>query len=109
MAKDKQPKGQMSMPLDGKKSKRGFFGFLKRKGSVVKDKSTSEKTVFSANGKEYEVETSHGRCKRFQAELKSGKNSVTGKPLSETDKAYRKGVVNTMGEQARIFKKKNGQ
>lgn len=107
MAKDKQPKqasGQQSM--FGKK--RGFFSFLKNKATVVKDKSNSEVTVFSANDKEYSVETSHGRCKRYQEEIESKTHSITKKPLSDADIAYRKGVVQTMGAQAGAWKKKHG-
>ncbi len=108
MARGEKNPNQVSMDdLPEKKSKRGFFSFLKSKGTVVKAESNSDKTVFAVDDKKYTVETSHGRFKRFKAELKEGKNSITQKPLSDTDIAFRKGVIRTMGEQARSFKKRN--
>ena len=112
MAKDKQQQapGQVSIEeVTGKKSRKGFFGFLKRMGKKVDSESNSEVTTFDVNGKKYQVETSHGKCKRYKEELKSGKSSLTGQPLSDSDKAYRKGVIHTMGAQAHAYKKRQGQ
>lgn len=108
MAKEQQKASQSSnIGSVAKKTKSGFFSFLKKNATVVKSKSNSDKTVFAVKDKIYEVETSHGRFKRFKNELQSGKNSVTHKKLTNEEKAFRRGVVQTMGAQAKSFKNQN--
>ena len=93
---------------DTPKQKRSFWGWLKD-ATKIKEKSNSDVTVWrTKSGKEFKRETSHGRFKRFKEEIESGTSKFTGEPLSDKDIGYRQGVVNTMGAQARAWKKKHG-
>lgn len=76
------------------------------KMSVVQ--KTKDATVCKTkNGKKVVFLTPSGRCKRYDRELKTGVNSRTGEVLSDCAAGYRMGYRAALGEQAKIFNKKN--
>lgn len=54
-------------------------------------------------------ETPAKRSKRYARELKSGKNELTGKPLTQGQRSFRGGVLNERKWGASIFKYKRGK
>lgn len=46
--------------------------------------------------------------KRFAQQLKNGKIEETGKELTEKEKAYRIGYLNSRGDNAKAYNHKNG-
>ena len=79
---------------------------MAKKFEVVK--RTKESTVLRGkNGKQFALLTPSGKMKRYQREIKSGRNSRTGEPLSDVAVGYRMGYRSALGEQASIYKKRN--
>lgn len=75
--------------------------------SVVK--KTKEATVLksSKTGKQFALLTPSGKCKRYEREIASGRNSRTGEKLNDVAVGYRMGYRSALGEQAKIYNKKN--
>ena len=70
---------------------------------------TKESTVCqTSKGKKVTLLTPSGKMKRYDRELKSGKNSRTGEPLNDCAAGYRMGYRAALGEQSKIYNKKNG-
>lgn len=61
----------------------------------------------TANGKKVVLMTPSGKCKRYEREIRSGRNSRTGEPLNDVAVGYRMGYRAALGEQAKIYKKKH--
>ena len=107
-SKPTQSAGQMQMQLTGEEPKRKRHWWNKD-NKVVKSKSDSMQTTFETpKGKEFSLETTHGKCVRYQEEIASGVSKITGETLSEADISYRKGVVHTLAAQARAYNKRLG-
>lgn len=82
----------------------------KRFGRLTVVKKTKEATVCQTeNGKKIVLLTPSGKCKRYERELRSGVNSRTGEVLSDGAKGYRMGYRAALGEQAKIFQRKNNR
>ena len=82
----------------------------KRFGKMTVVQKTKEATVLQTErGKKVVLLTPSGKCKRYERELKSGKNSRTGEVLSEGAKGYRMGYRAALGEQAKILKRKKNR
>ena len=78
----------------------GLFKKLK----VVK--KTKEATVCETQkGKKVTFLTPSGKMKRYDREIKSGKNSRTGEKLNDVAIGYRMGYRSALGEQAKIYNK----
>lgn len=60
--------------------------------------------IETKNGKKVVLLNPAERSKRYSRELKKGKK-VDGTPLTETEAAFRMGVLNERKTQAKIFKK----
>ena len=73
-------------------------------------KKTKGATVCQTkDGKKVTLLTPSGKNERYKRELKNGKNSRTGEPLSDAAAGYRMGYRAALGEQAKIYKKKRGK
>ena len=55
------------------------------------------------DGTEYARLTPSGKFKRYDRELRSGRNSRTGAPLNSAAAGYRMGYRAALGEQAAIY------
>ena len=70
-------------------------------------KKTKDATIFeTSSGKKVARLTPSGKMKRYDRELKSGKNSRTGEKLTDVQAGYRIGYRAALGEQASIYNKK---
>lgn len=79
---------------------------------MSKKMNVVEKTKYSTvcetkNGKRVTFLTPSGKMKRYEQELKNGVNIHTGEPLNDCAAGYRMGYRAALGEQSRIFNKKN--
>ncbi|MBQ8229682.1 MAG: hypothetical protein IJZ32_03190 [Clostridia bacterium] len=78
------------------------------KGKLNVVKKTKGATICETqSGKRVTLLTPSGKCTRYDRELKSGVNSRTGQPLNACAAGYRMGYRAALGEQAKIYKKKN--
>ena len=108
-AKPTQAPGQTKMNIEEKPAPQRKRHWWNKDNKVVKEKSDSMQTTFETpNGKEFSLETTHGKCVRYQEEIASGVSNITGETLSDADIAYRKGVVHTLAAQARAYNKRLG-
>ena len=75
-------------------------------GKLKVIKKTKEATVCeSKNGKKVTLLTPSGKMKRYDREIKSGRNSRTGEKLNDVAIGYRMGYRSALGEQAKIYNK----
>lgn len=71
-------------------------------------KRTKEAVVCSTpTGKTVALLTPSGKFKRYGRELSAGVNSRTGEKLNDCAAGYRMGYRAALGEQAKIYNKKN--
>lgn len=78
----------------------------KMKLTVIK-KTKGATLCKTASGKKVTLLTPSGKMKRYERELNSGRNSRTGERLNDCAKGYRMGYRAALGEQAKIYNKKN--
>ena len=77
----------------------------KKKLTVVK-KTKGATICRTASGKQVTFLTPSGKVTRYERELRSGRNSRTGKPLNACAAGYRMGYRAALGEQSAIYNKK---
>ena len=80
---------------------------FKRSKLTVVQKNKDATICSTSTGKKVVLMTPSGKCKRYDRELRSGTNSRTGEKLNDCAAGYRMGYRAALGEQAKIYNKKN--
>lgn len=79
---------------------------MAKRGKFVK--RTKDSVVYQRkDGTTYARLTPTGKCKRYDRELRAGRNSRTGEPLNDAAAGYRMGYRAALGEQAAIYRARN--
>lgn len=82
---------------------------MARSKLTIIEKNKDATICETSNGKRLVFMTPSGKCKRYGRELNSGVNSRTGEKLNDCAAGYRMGYRAALGEQAKIYNKKNGR
>ena len=84
------------------------MGKVSNRGRLTVVKKTKDATICrTIRGSKIVLMTPTGKCKRYKRELKNKRNSRTGQPLNDCAAGYRMGYRAALGEQAKIWKRKN--